>query len=599
MCGIAGIVHNDGRPCEAELGLALEAMRHRGPDARGVLDIDGAAAFAHTRLSIIDVDPRSNQPFRDPTGRYTLTYNGEVYNFAALKTELSARGHAFSTTSDTEVVIHAFAEWSERAFDRFDGMFALGIWDKVERRLVLARDRFGEKPLYWSLRPDGALVFASELRALERSGLVAPKPPSVAAMNHYLALGYILAPLSAHPDVSKLPPATWLSFKPGGAPQTQRYWDYAEAFRQPASSLSFEDAADTVARHLDAAVGSRMVADVPVGSFLSGGLDSSIVTAVARKHVPYELHTFSVGFESPTYDESSDALRVARHLATIHHDVKLTTAGGAERARLASLVYDEPFADTSLVPMVEVAREASKRVRVVLSGDGADEIFAGYPTYQADRVMSVLAWAPAGPRRYLSNGVRRVFSDAMPGKTSLGFKARQFARGLPLDRARAHYAWREINDDDDRTSILGREHADEVRDTAPVRAFLSHYDRVPDLSPLAQHLYVDAMTWLPDDILVKVDRATMASSIEGRAPFLARELVEYVAALPDHFKLGLRRGKRVLRSAARRLLPAATLEKPKAGFSAPINEWLGTSGDNEYREFNRRVIAWRRAEAAA
>jgi asparagine synthase (glutamine-hydrolysing) len=418
-------------------------------------------------------------------------------------------------------------------------------------------------------------------------------------MNHYLALGYVVAPLSAHPDVSKLSPASALSWRPGGTPTIHRYWDYADAFRAGPSRAGFAEATERVADLVDAAVGSRMVADVPVGSFLSGGLDSSMVTAVARRHLPYELHTFSVGFESPSYDESSDARRVASHLSTIHHDIRLSGADGAERARAASLVYDEPFADTSLVPMVEVARVASKQVKVVLSGDGADEIFAGYPTYQADRLMSFLSETPAGPRRHVSNGVRFFFSDSMPGKTSIGFKARQFARGLPLDRAGAHYAWREINGEDERIAVLGREHAEAVRETSPVHTFMSHYDRVRDLSPLSQHLYVDAMTWLPDDILVKVDRATMASSIEGRAPFLARDLVEYVAGLPDHFKLGLRRGKRVLREAAKRLLPAATLRKPKAGFSAPINEWLGTSSDNEYREFNRRVMTWRRAEVAS
>ncbi|MFZ5893985.1 MAG: asparagine synthase (glutamine-hydrolyzing) [Myxococcota bacterium] len=585
MCGIAGVVRPDGAPCETQLSAMVAALRHRGPDASRVVDVDGVAAFGHARLSIIDLSERATQPMTDASGRYTLTFNGEIYNFRELRESLLEKGHTFKTTSDTEVVVEAFAAWGVAAFERFNGMFALGVWDRYERELVLARDRFGEKPLYYG-HLGRVFAFASELRALRVAPGFIEKPPSIAALNHYLALGYILGPLSAHPDVLKLPPATYLRVKPGAPPQLTRYWDYASCFRRRWLG-STNDAIERLRHHLDRAVSERLVADVPVGTFLSGGLDSSTLTAIAKRHLPYELHTFSAGFEQPSYDESSDARNVSKVLETIHHELSISRGDGPRMTREAIAAYDEPFSDTSLVPMVQVSALAARHVKVVLGGDGADEIFAGYATYRADRWARRVRWIPSPARAQIARLVVSHLRESR-AKMNLGFRARQFARGMPHDYRRAHYSWRELHTVAERIALLGAEHSEEVRASDPFLSFAEHYAEVGGLDELSQHLYVDAKTWLVDDILVKLDRATMASSIEGRAPFLDGPLVEFVASLPPELKLAGSSEKVALRRVASSLVPASVLRKKKAGFNAPVHEWFA-SGENEHRLLNMKV----------
>ena len=590
MCGIIGIVRFDGSPCLPALEAGLARLHHRGPDGHGALDIDGVAAFGHARLAILDLTPTGEQPMRDVTGRYTITYNGEVYNFAELRKELEGLGHRFRSQSDTEVVLAAYVAWGLDALARFDGMFALGLWDRVERRLVLARDRFGEKPLYYSTS-GGRVLFSSELSALRATGLLPAKPPSIVAWSDYLALGYIPAPQTAHPDVRKLEAASYVVIEGDRVVASDTYWDYAETFRRKRRAGDGE----LVEGFLDAlrrAVRSRLVSDVPVGAFLSGGLDSSTIVALMAGALPYNLHTFSVSFEPSHYDEADDARRVAERFGTTHHEHRMSLREGAEIARQAATFYDEPFSDTSLVPMVAVARVAAGHVKVALSGDGADEILAGYVTYRADQALSWLARVPKGWRGALSRAMRRCIPEEDARKTTWRFKARQFAKGLPSDPSAAHAMWRELHSDREVIEALGAANAEEIREHPPTRAALRYYRDVPDLPWLDQHLYVDAKTWLTDDVLVKVDRAAMASSLETRAPFLAREVVENAASLPLHLKLGRRVGKVALRRAAASLLSAETLRKPKAGFSAPINAWFGWTGDNEYKHFNRAVRGW-------
>jgi asparagine synthase (glutamine-hydrolysing) len=590
MCGILGIVRFDGSPCLTELERGLMRLRHRGPDGQHALDIDGVAAFGHARLAIIDLSPGGRQPMSDESGRFVVTFNGEIYNYLELRRELEALGHRFRSTSDTEVLLAAYARWGLGALGRFDGMFAFGLWDRVERRLVLARDRFGEKPLYYAA-VGGRVLFASELSALRATGLLADKPPSVVAWSDYLALGYIPSPLSAHPDVSKLEAASFVVFEGTSVKESGRYWDYADAFRRKHGG-PHEALVDGLLDTLRTAVRSRLVSDVPVGAFLSGGLDSSTIVALMAGALPYDLHTFSVGFEQDSYDESGDARLVAERFGTIHHEHRLSIREGADIARHAVTLYDEPFSDTSLVPMVAVAREARKHVTVALSGDGADELMAGYVTYRADQLMGWLARVPGGLREVLASAMRRSIPEERSRKTGWRFKARQFAKGLPMSAAAAHAMWREIHSDREVIDALGAASAAEIREHPPTRAALRHYRDVADLHWLDRHLYVDAKTWLCDDVLVKVDRAAMASSLETRAPYLARGVAEYAAALPIPLKLGRRLGKVALRDAARSLLPAQTIRKPKAGFSAPVNAWFGWTEDNEYKHFNRAVRGW-------
>lgn len=594
MCGIAGKLGADGANHRDVVDQMVAMLHHRGPDNTGVEILDGGVCLGHTRLSIIDLDERSNQPLVDASGRYHIVYNGEVYNFRELREQLLVAGRTFATESDTEVVLNAYAEWGSDAFGRFNGMFALAIWDATDRTLVLARDRFGQKPLYYSTR-GGGLSFASELTALMQDpGIRDGAKLSIAGLNHFFAMGYILAPHTMVADVCKLEPASYLVFKDGRIHQISRYWEYRDAFARrhaaPADRIAGE-----LAELLDQAVARRLVSDVPVGSFLSGGIDSSAVVAFAKKHLPYDLHTFSVGFEAASYDESSDARMVAAHLDTIHHERFMSQGDGADLVDFAIDRFDELFADTSLVPMVEVARVASEHVKVVLSGDGADEILAGYLTYRADHIKRRMDILP-GPLRRLAAALARRVTFAGNRKTGFAFKARQFAGGLGGDARYGHYAWRELHAEQERIALIGAEHAEEIRDSHPFQTFCRYYDEVRELDPLSQHLYVDAKTWLADDVLVKVDRSTMAWSIEARAPFLDIDLVDYVAGIPSEFKLRGSDGKHILKRALKPYLPASTLNKKKAGFNAPINAWLQNHDENEFRFFNKHV--WRRKKSS-
>lgn len=585
MCGIAGIVGRHAAGVVPVVERMVARMRTRGPDHAATRDA-GGAVLGHARLSILDLNPRSHQPMSDPSGRFTITYNGEVYNFQDIARDLETAGHRLRTTSDTEVVLRAFMEWGTAAFARFNGMFALGIWDRAERTLVLARDRFGKKPLYYSTS-DG-VAFASDLAALREDPAAAAAPVSVEAVNHFLAMGYVLGPLTLYEGIARIPPATVAVFRDGHA-RMERFWDYGAAFRRPYRGSPADAAAD-VRDALEQAVRRRLISDVPVGCFLSGGVDSSAVTAFARRHLAYDVHSFCIGFAARTYDESADARAVADFLGTVHHERRLGDSDGRDIVDRAIACFDQPFSDTSLVPMVEVARVAAEHVKVVLSGDGADELLAGYPTHKADRVMQVARHVPATLRRAAAGAARRLLRESNR-RTDVAFKLRQLARGLPGDWRDAHYAWRELHDDDERVALLGKEHEALVRDTTPRRTFRAHFDEVRDLDPLAQCLYVDAKTWLVDDILVKVDRATMAFSLEARSPFLDPDLVELVASLPSSLKLRGLDGKHVLKRALRGVLPDRTLHKRKAGFNAPLNTWLGQRGENEFRLFNRMVAA--------
>jgi asparagine synthase (glutamine-hydrolysing) len=591
MCGIAGRIRYDGRDLRAQVEAMTAHLHHRGPDHQAVGDLDGVAIFGHTRLSILDLSPLGNQPMESADRRYVISYNGEVYNFAEVREELVRLGHEFRGHSDTEVVLAAFVQWGAATFARFNGMFALAIWDRRERELTLARDRFGKKPLYYT-DLGGGFSFCSELSAFHADPDLRDRLAlSLGAINQYLAIGYVLSPLTIYQDVFKLEPASYLRFRDGRIVEQTRYWDYREHFARRTPGGEDEIAAQLY-HLLDRAVARRIVSDVPVGAFLSGGIDSSGIAALAKRHLDYPLHTFTVGFQSRSYDESSDARVVASHLGTIHHEHVLRQRDGELLVDAAIDCYDEPFSDTSLVPTVELARLARRHVTVALSGDGADEIFAGYPTYRADRLRRRLDVVPVWIRRQLA--ALLVRAPVSNDKTGLGFRLAQFGKGVACDYQSAHYSWRELHGRDERIALLGAGHRDEIEHTDPARAFARHYQDARDLDELSQHLYVDAKTWLVDDVLVKVDRASMASSLEVRCPFLDGDLVEFVAGIPAHLKVNGRAQKYILKRMLARHLPVHTIEKKKAGFNAPINAWLHHQGDNEFRYFNRYVGARKR-----
>jgi asparagine synthase (glutamine-hydrolysing) len=585
MCGIAGRVGEGCDEWEPVVAAMTASLAHRGPDGSGVLRLPGGAVLGHRRLAIIDLSPTGAQPMADATGRYTIVFNGEVYNFRELRSELAAMGWQFRGTSDTEVVLNALIQWGTAALQRFNGMFALGLWDSQERALLLARDIFGEKPLYYAL-PEGGIAFASELPALLRDPEVAARARrSPRAANHFLALGYILAPLTLYENVNKLEPASYLLFSHGQIIRHQRYWDYRR-FLARVNHSPEEEIAEELGRLVERAVERRLVSDVPVGSLLSGGIDSGTVTAIASRLLPYPLQTFSVGFREASYDESRAAQRFAAMLGTRHHDVLVEATPQSIEAAVST--YDEPLSDTSLIPTCEVMRLASRHVKVVLSGDGADEIFAGYLTYRADRIKQHLDRLPGLVRRRLAQFMRHASEDPRT-KVGLGFKLRQFGKGLGTGPWYAHYAWRELHEEFERVALLGPTHYEEVVASHPFFVFARYYEEAHELDPMSQHLYVDAKTWLADDILVKVDRASMRCGLESRLPFLDRELIEYAATIPATLKLRGRHTKHILKQAVRRQLPGETLRRPKSGFNAPVGQWLGLQGRNEFVLFNEWV----------
>ena len=386
MCGIAGKIHW-GPPAEKETVQRMcEKMIHRGPDDSGLISLD-SITLGHRRLSILDLSSRAKQPMVSNDKRYYLVYNGEIYNYRELKRELEESGYKFITTSDTEVVLYSYIHWRERCLDRFNGMFALALWDSFEKILFIARDRFGKKPLYYHINSHGGITFASELTALIEDKDI-PLKISDEAINCYLALGYIVSPLTMYTDIYKLESATYMYLSEKGRNSKKvRYWDFSNSFRYKTK----EDQKD-IEHHLlyllEQASNKRVISDVPLGAFLSGGVDSSSIVCLIKKYHKGDLHTFSAGFESESYNELPDAKMTSDWIGTIHHNHVCQFKNGLEFVNNAINVFDEPFADNSLIPMIEVSKLASRYVTVVLSGDGADELFAGYMTYQADKIYN-------------------------------------------------------------------------------------------------------------------------------------------------------------------------------------------------------------------
>ena len=588
MCGIAGEWKWDGsKPDEALVREMCSRMIHRGPDDEGIVCLENIA-LGHRRLSIIDLSQRAHQPMASSDNRYHIVYNGEVYNFREIRDELKKAGVNFRSESDTEVVLYSYAEWGPACLNKFNGMFAFAIWDDKSKELFLARDRFGKKPLYYHLDP-GSIAFASELSALSCDKRIA-RDISYEALNCYLALGYILSPLTIYKDMFKLEPASYMLIGNSGKNiKKRRYWNYADSFRT--KRLDGEkELAGNILELLKSSVRKRMISDVPLGAFLSGGIDSSSVACLARRYHDGDMHTFSIGFEEKSYNELADADRAASFIGTIHHNGICKAGGALELLNLAIDAYDEPFADNSLIPTVELAKFTSSYVKVALSGDGADEIFAGYITYKADRYYKYAKLIPRLIRKMLI-GLSDQGVPASRKKVGFRYRQKQFLYGTLFPAERAHYSWRLIFNPEERIAILGEEHKDLVYDTDPYFIFEKYYNSVKDLRWLDRHLYVDAMTWLTDDILVKVDRASMRSSLEVRCPYLDVELVNYAASVPAELKMKGLTTKYILKRSLFGVLPGYIINKKKSGFNAPTGVWLKTSGGlDEFRAFNKYVF---------
>ena len=569
MCGLAGIFFIDGRG-EVDRGL-LERMNdsqlHRGPDEAG-MHVEPGIGLAHRRLSIIDLSS-GQQPLFNEDGSVVVVYNGEIYNFADLAHELSALGHRFRTHCDTEVIVHAWEEWGEACVSRFRGMFAFALWDRKREQLFLARDRLGIKPLYYTLLPGGQLVFASELKAIKQHPAL-DRTLDEQAVEQYFALGYIPEPYSIYRNTWKLRPGHTLLLRRGEQTPVQRqYWDVP--FALSAGGASLQEASAELIERLREAVGIRLVAEVPLGAFLSGGVDSSSVVAMMAQVSRDPVNTCSIAFGEAAYNEAEYAAAVARKFGCRHRVGEVDPNDHSLLDRLPGL-YDEPFADSSAMPTFRVCELARRDVTVVLSGDGGDENLAGYRRY--GQHLEDLANKARLPRvlRGLLAGIGGVYPDApwLP-------RALQRRQGLISMGQDAVDGLCEINaviKRDLRRRLYADDFIRRLQGYDAVQVFREHAAAAPTDDPLSLAQYLDLKTYLPGDILTKVDRASMANSIEVRVPLLDHQLVEWLSSLPPALKRHQGEGKYLLKKAMEPWLPHDILYRPKQGFAVPLASWF-------------------------
>jgi len=560
MCGICGVV-----AAERERGADREAVArmsgrlvHRGPDDEGLF-CEGPVALAARRLSIIDL-AHGHQPIENEDGSAVVVQNGEIYNYRELKRELEGKGHRFATDCDTEVLVHLWEEEEERFVERLRGMFAIALWDKRRRRLLLARDRFGIKPLYYRVK-DGGLSFASELKAmLEQPGFSRAIDPE--AVSAYLAFNSIPAPLTIFAEARKLPPGHLLTWE-GGEVALHRYARVGATGGDERGG-SEDELAAALREVLDDSVRAHLVADVPVGVLLSGGVDSGALAALAGEHAGEPVRTFSIGFEEAGFNELSRARLVAERYGTDHHEL-IVRPDAVELLPKLVEAFDEPFGDSSALPTYLVSELAAGHVKVALSGEGGDELFGGYYTYVADLLARrVGRLAP----------LARPLAEALPSRTDrVGFdyKAKRFVRAAAVaDPLQRHHAWKEIFSPQLRTDLAGEVAAG--RD--PVDLYRARYAETAGADPLARMQDVDLGIYLVDDLLVKTDRLSMAHSLEARVPFLDQHVAEFAFSLPRRMKVRGFQKKRLLRKALAPLLPKEIVHGRKQGFSIPIAAWL-------------------------
>jgi asparagine synthase (glutamine-hydrolysing) len=566
MCGIAGFVNGASVAADRDvLARMTAAIAHRGPDGDG-LYVSGPVALGHRRLAIID-PAGGAQPLSNEDGSVWITYNGELYDEPPIREELLKLGHVCATATDTESIVHLYEERGTGFVNELNGMFALALWDAPRRRLVLARDRMGQKPLFYAETPGGGLVFGSEPKALLLHPDV-PKKLDPGGLARYLFYEYIPAPDSIWSGVKKLPPAHVLVWEDGRIVSIERFWKPVWTPSEPPPP--FEEAASRFWDDFRAAVGRHRRSDVPLGVFLSGGLDSSSVAAAVCALEPASgVKTFSIGFEDPSFDESTHARAVAKFLGTEHHE--RTFSADTVRALLPEVAgwLDEPFGDASVLPTHLLSRFAQESVKVVLGGDGADELLAGYPTFAAHRAAGLFRRLPRTAQAVAGAAVGRLPVDHR--NISFDFKLKQFLRGADAPLPLAHQRWLGSYSGPEIAAILNG-------GTTGFDVEAEHLGRAEGLAagmdPLTRSLALYQDTYLPDDILAKVDRASMACGLEVRAPFLDASLVDAMEALPSSYKYGAGRTKRLLKRAASGSLPSAILARPKKGFGIPVARWL-------------------------
>jgi len=567
MCGIAGFLNLDGNPLPPDASLWIKAMNdalfHRGPDAEGAWQ-DGPVTLGHRRLSIIDLNT-GGQPMCDATGRVHVCFNGEIYNFKEIREDLLHRGYVFRTQSDTEVIPNAWLAYGLDFLDHFEGMFAFALWDAHDRTLICARDRFGKKPLYYTVQ-QGRVYFASEITALKQaSGLTFTV--SRAGLARYLAYEYVPAPHSIYKEVHKLPPAHFLHIRNGDV-QSGSYWrmPLPEPAKRPEAAL-----AEELLHLLEQAVRRRLISDVPLGVFLSGGIDSSIVTGLMAS-MQSQVNSFSIAFTEAGYDESSYARLVAARYGTRHEERVLSAEDCAGLLPTIAVRLDEPMADPSVVPTYLLSGFTREKVTVALGGDGADELFAGYEHYPGFKLAGWYRELPLAVRNALEPLTR--FLPQSDSYINPRLAARTFLSGTRVPPWLTVQSWLTALGPDLQQTIWQQPDANLLNNAELFASTRDIYESCPDSDPLARLFLLYAREFLPDDILFKVDRCSMMHSLEVRAPFLDRNLAGFVARLPVSCKLRFFTRKYLLKKACARLLPPEILKRNKRGFIIPVAGWL-------------------------
>lgn len=570
MCGITGWANLDSHTPPAEGGRELlhamcERMVHRGPDSEGLFVTSGVA-LGMRRLAIIDL-VTGEQPVFNEDKSVAVVLNGEIYNYRELRAELERRGHSFRSASDTEVLPHLYEEYGDAMIRELNGMFAFALWDSKRRRLLIARDRFGEKPLYWGIF-DNTLLFASEPKVLLAHPAVKPSL-NLQALRLYLSFDYVPAPLSIYEGISKLPAAHKLVLEDGRV-DVEKYWKLSYRTREPVPSEN--DAADHLRELMADAVRMRLVSDVPLGVLLSGGVDSSCVAALAVRASPEPVKTFSISFAEASFDESAYARSVAKFLGTDHHEERLSANLAANLVSEIGAWMDEPFSDPSLVPTYLLSRFTRKHVTVALGGDGGDELFAGYPMYAGLRWAELYKRVPI----LLRDRVVEPLIRLLPVKTknlSFDYKALRFVTGAKYDAVARHHVWFGSFTPEEQAELLTPDAL--AKSNGEIYSQARQFAEECDSDDLVTRMQsVDTRLYLAEDILTKVDRASMAVSLEVRAPFLDPRVAEFAASLPYHYKLRGNKTKYILKKAVNELLPPFVTRRGKKGFGVPVAEWL-------------------------
>ena len=569
MCGITGIFDTRGRRDinVATLQRMNDAQLHRGPD-EGSVHVEPGVGFGHRRLSIIDV-ATGQQPLFNEDGSVVVVFNGEIYNYQLLIPELQALGHIFRTKSDTECIVHAWEQWGEACVQRFRGMFSFALWDRNQQTLFLARDRLGVKPMHYALLDDGTLLFGSELKSLlEHGGLRRDIDPL--AVEEYFALGYVAEPRTIFKQALKLPPAHTLVIRHGQAvPAPNRYWDVRFTLD---NSIGLEDACSELARRLQESVRLRMIAEVPLGAFLSGGVDSSAVVAAMAGLSSGPVNTCSIAFADPQFNESQFAQMVADRYRT-NHRVEQVDSDDFDLIDTLAHLYDEPYADSSAIPTYRVCQLARKHVTVALSGDGGDETFGGYRRYRMhmmeERMRSSL---PSRIRQPLFALLGRVYPKADWAPRM--FRAKTTFQGMSRTAVEAYFHSMSIIREPLRSRLYSGHFKSQLAGYSAIEVFRRHAARADTDDGLALIQYIDTHTYLVGDINTKVDRASMAHSLEVREPLMDHELVEWVATLPSALKLQGNNGKMFFKKSLEPQLPSDVLYRPKMGFAVPLARWF-------------------------